>query len=130
MYRNTGITISDDVAVLVVQVIDALDAVGRKGGGVLGREVAKLRNELAECVSTRVDTRVGVSAEVPAALAVLALDVNAVVDTKTAARRLNMTADGVRWHCRRGTLERTKIQGRWWITTASIDEFENERMTK
>lgn len=45
------------------------------------------------------------------------------VGTDEAAAALGISADGVRWHCRKGNLESRKVGRQLMITTASIENY-------
>lgn len=115
-----GVTISCAAAADVVAAIDALAL--RCAPQVLSQRLVVLRNDLIRCI-TRVTTQFGTSAEVDSAADVLALDPRDLIDTETAAKKLNITGDGVRWLCNNERLAATKKAGRWWIDPASIDLY-------
>ena len=127
--RSSVITVSEDAAEVMMRIIDQFVGVVRttKMNGLIGDEVFQLRAQLAKCVATRENARVDTNTRISYDPRVLAVDRNAVMDTDTAARRLNMTADTVRWHCRKQHLQREKVGGRWWISVASVDEFAEGR---
>lgn len=49
------------------------------------------------------------------------------VGTTDAAAELGMPTDAVRWHCRRGNLEHTKVGRQLMVSTAAIEDFKRRK---
>jgi hypothetical protein len=122
VYAGGVVTLNDSAARLVVAAINELGALAARNGGYLPVALVGVRNAIAGSIThaaTGADTR----APVDSAPLDLPLNSNAVVDTATAARRLGVTPNGIRWLCQKGRLDASHRAGRWWITTESLDAY-------
>jgi hypothetical protein len=118
------VLVSHETVTELVKYLDLLAVLARQRGATLPAKLWDLHTELAE-ISTRVTTRVA-SQKVTAALELGQSELG-LVDTATAAGRLNIAEDSVRDLCRRKRLTAMRIDGRWWISDESIRAYQDER---
>ena len=122
---SRSLTITETAARELVAALDALDRLARPQGQRLSESLHAIRRELLTCI-TRVETPENAGTDDVAALL---LSESAVMglDTTTAAGRLGITTDGVRWLCRRGHLDAVRHRGRWLVDVPSLDRYRAER---
>lgn len=123
--RLAGLIVSESAALELISALDRLDKFARPLGQVLSPQLALVRRELQTCTS-RVSTPAHASAEGLLAQEVAQFELS-VVDTTTAAHQLGITRGGVTWLCRNGQLRATRSGGRWWIETASLQHYRDNR---
>ena len=113
--------ITEAAARELLAALDALDRLAAPHGQRLSASLATIRRELATCV-TRVSAPVGASADDVVAV-MLSESESMSIDTAAAAGHLGITADGVRWLCRRGHLTAVRQRGRWLIDRSSLQTY-------
>jgi hypothetical protein len=113
---------------LMIVAIDDLMKRARASGAVPSAALVNLRNELN--VGLVHSQPRGTTDEVLTADDVLEVDAAGVVDTGVAAKRLGTSDGNVRYLRRRGRLIGEFRNGRWWITSSSLDEYLQERARK
>lgn len=117
----SGVMISRRVAAQIVDVVDVLEELLRRRSGALPESIRELRQELEYHSRTRAGPRVNASTRIDSEA--LPHDSTAVVSAATAAGRLGLSQDAVRWHCRRGCFKPVAFQkaGRWWIPEEDVN---------
>jgi hypothetical protein len=123
--RLAGVMVSSAAALEILGALDELERRALPRGQQLSERLTIIRRELATCAS-RVSTSRDASAEGLVAQEVAQFKAS-VVDTTTAARQLEITRDGVTWLCRNGQLRATQSGGRWWIESASLQNYRERR---
>lgn len=100
--------------------LDVMQALAARCGLRADSRTVEIR-ELLEGLIARAGARVDASTRVQ--LEDLPQAEAGLVDTATAAERLGLTEDTVRWHCRQGRFAKVAIRrgGRWWIPVADVE---------
>lgn len=122
---SRALTITESAARELVSALDALERLAGPHGQRLSASLAAIRRELSTCV-TRVSAPVGASANDVAGLLITESEAM-VIDPHTAAADLGITADGVRYLCRRGHLTAVRVRGRWLIDRPSLETYAARR---
>lgn len=122
---SRGLVLTEAAARELLAALDALDRLAQPQGQRLSASLHGIRRELLTCV-TRVSTHAAARPDDVAALMVSESSVMGL-DTAIAAGHLGITADGVRWLCRRGHLDAVRYRGRWLVDRPSLDRYRAER---
>lgn len=123
--RLGGLVVSEDAAAELVAALDQLDRLAAPRGMRLSNRLSGIRRELATCTS-RADIPGHASNAAAYALDGPSFELS-VVETATAAEQLGITADAVRWLCRRGQLIAVRTGGRWWVSVRSLEDYRARR---
>lgn len=118
-------TLTEPAARELLSALDALDRLARPRGQRLSPPLAAIRRELTTCI-TRVHTPADASPNDVAAQ-LLSHSESMTIDPATAAARLGLTPDGVRWLCRHGHLTAIRHRGRWYIDHPSVETYRARR---
>ncbi|WP_138998295.1 helix-turn-helix domain-containing protein [Rhodococcus zopfii] len=124
MHRLTDVLVVDrNTADLLVQALDALEALAGRRNQRLAPDIIRVRMELNRFRSTSVDESTGVSDAIDEILS----STSGGWDTRTAARELGISESAVRQLIRKGRLDGYRHGGRWIVSARSVAEYVNER---
>ncbi|WP_139043255.1 helix-turn-helix domain-containing protein [Mycobacterium lentiflavum] len=121
--RVDAIELAADVGRLVVHWLGDYAEIKRQRYGCTPEGVVAVQHALAAAIVSDGDSRQH-EAE---GLGLTGVLLSAYVDTAVAAQRLGLTADAVRWHCRRGNLASRRVGRQLMVSTESISDFKSRR---
>ena len=115
-----GLLIPDADAAYLVAVLGYVVESGRRGGARPSQRLVDIHARL------EAGTRGNASTRVADGLPAIGLT-GAWLSTSEAALLLGISADAVRWHCRRGNLVSRRAGGRVVVSAASVEDMREER---
>jgi hypothetical protein len=115
-----GLLIGDADAAYLVAVLAYVVESSRRGGARPSRRLADIHARLEAGIRGTASTRVADG------LPAIGLT-GAWLSTSEAALLLDISADAVRWHCRRGNLVSRRAGGRVVVSAASVEDMREER---
>jgi hypothetical protein len=115
-----GLLIPDADAAYLVAVLAYVVESSRRGGALPSQRLVDIHARL------EAGTRGNASTRVADGLPAIGLT-GAWLSTSEAALLLGISADAVRWHCRRGNLVSRRAGGRVVVSAASVEDMREER---